>query len=577
MEAEHFTSQTANGDQNWTLVTNAGASGASSNNALQALPNVGAAYPTLDPTAARVEYQIVVPDGAAGDYYVHLRDVGATSSDDSVYVSVDANTTTSAVVTAGRTLDWKTSNVKLTFPAGTHVLTVWMREDGVVIDKIVADGTSTAPVGFGPSESSRESAETPPAIAMQPASQTVTVGDAVTFNVVATGDPAPTFQWQKDGADIPNATDATLTLGSATTENAGDYSVVVSNTAGSITSGPATLTVNKAYAGVTFGETRFVYDGSPHFVSVATSPSGLAVAVTYNGHAQPPTLPGSYAVGATIMDANYQGSATTTIVIGVTALVQHAPVLNGTLDGSLQLLGGESFALNGSANVTGDVLVPGEPAIQINGNPVYGGTLDAAGAADPASYQITLNGAAAVRHIVRRVDALPMPAVSAPAAPAGTRDVALNQPGESAGDFSTLRDLTLNANVGAVPVFPGVYGNFSASAGSSFILGIAGTTEPAAYDLQRLTLNGGARLEIVGPVVLTLANGATFNGDAGTDGHSEWLTLRIATGGVTLNGGVTLTGRIVAPAGAVMINGGSRVVGSVVCDRLSLMGGAVAQ
>jgi hypothetical protein len=577
MEAEHFTAQTINGDQTWTPITYAGASGASSDNALQALPNVGAAYPALDPTVARVEYQIDVPEGAAGDYYVHIRDVGATSSDDSVYVSIDASTTAPAVVSAGRTLDWKTSNIKLTLPAGTHTLTIWLREDGVVIDKIIVDGTSAAPAGFGPAESPREAAATAPGITTQPASQTATVGDAVTFSVVATGDPAPTYQWRKDGADLANATDATLTLSSVTTADAGAYDVVVTNSAGAVTSDTATLTVNKAEASVTLGDLHPMYDGEAKAASATTLPVGLKVVLTYDGAATPPALPGSYAVEATITDANYQGSASATLTIGVTALVRHAPALNGTLEGSLQVLTGESFALNGAANVTGDLLVPGAPTVRLNGTPAYAGTTDAAGAATPAGYQITLNGGAVLRHVVRRVDPLALPTVGAPAAPAGTRDVALNAPGQSAGDFSTVRNLTLNGGVGAVAVPPGAYGNLTANGGSSLVLGVAGATEPAVYDVQRLTLNGGARLEIVGPVVLTLAHGTTLNGNAGADGHPEWLTLRVASGGVTLNGGATLIGQVVAPTGAVIINGDSRLVGGVACDRLTLNGGSVQQ
>ena len=57
------------------------------------------------PNWTRVDYEIDVPAEAAGNYYVHLRDFGATSSDDSVYVSIDGDTTVSQTVTALRSLD----------------------------------------------------------------------------------------------------------------------------------------------------------------------------------------------------------------------------------------------------------------------------------------------------------------------------------------------------------------------------------------------------------------------------------------------------------------------------------------
>ena len=89
-------------------------------------------------------------------------------------------------------------------------------------------------------------AATAPAITTQPSGQTVAAGASVTFTVVATSSPAPTFQWRKDTVAITGATNATLTLTNVQAANAGVYSVVVTNTAGSVTSGNATLTINAA-------------------------------------------------------------------------------------------------------------------------------------------------------------------------------------------------------------------------------------------------------------------------------------------------------------------------------------------
>jgi hypothetical protein len=163
-----------------------------------------------------------------------------------------------------------------------------------------------------------------------------------------------------------------------------------------------------------------------------------------------------------------------------------------------------------------------------------------------------------------------MPTVAAPPAPAGTRDVVLNNASQSAGNFSTLRDLTLNGNVGQVAVPPGTYRNFTANGGSGFTLGVVGATIPAIYNLQNLTVNGNAQIQVVGPVILTLANGVTLNGNVGTSLHPEWLTLRSATGGVTLNSNAALYGTVVAPNGTAIINGNSSVHGSVTADRLTI-------
>ncbi len=154
-----------------------------------------------------------------------------------------------------------------------------------------------------------------PAFSLQPQSQTVTVGDSVTFTVVATGYPAPLFRWQKGGGDLGGATTATLKLDHVTTADAGSYTAIASNTIGTTPSDPATLTVNKAPATVTLGNLAFIYDGTPKPATATTAPTGLNVDFTYDGGAAAPVNVGSYAVVATVNDANYQGSATGTLTI----------------------------------------------------------------------------------------------------------------------------------------------------------------------------------------------------------------------------------------------------------------------
>jgi len=248
-------------------------------------------------------------------------------------------------------------------------------------------------------------------------------------------------------------------------------------------------------------------------------------------------------------------------------------VLNGTVDGSLQILTAGSFALNSQAVITGDLLVPGTPAIHLNGSPTFAGVLDGAGDSTPSGETITLNSGAMLRHLVRRTDPLALASVEAPPAPAGSRDVALNNAGQTPGDFATLRSLTLNSGVGAVAVPAGTYGSFTANSGSRLVLGIAGATEPAVYNLQSLTLNSGSGLDVVGPVILTVAGSVSLNGSAGADTHPDWLTLRIAAGGVTLNSGAVLDGDVRAPAGTMTINANSRLTGRIECDRLVINSG----
>jgi hypothetical protein len=78
---------------------------------------------------------------------------------------------------------------------------------------------------------------------VQPASQTVPPGASVTFAVTATGTPAPTYQWFRNGQTFPGWDTPALGLGGVTANDAGAYWVVVANAAGSVTSQTAFLSL----------------------------------------------------------------------------------------------------------------------------------------------------------------------------------------------------------------------------------------------------------------------------------------------------------------------------------------------
>jgi hypothetical protein len=86
-------------------------------------------------------------------------------------------------------------------------------------------------------------------ITTQPASQTAAVGQTATFTVVATGAAPLTYQWQKNGTAIAGATAASFTTAAITAaDNGATFTVVVSNSMGSMTSAAATLTVGTVTA-----------------------------------------------------------------------------------------------------------------------------------------------------------------------------------------------------------------------------------------------------------------------------------------------------------------------------------------
>jgi RHS repeat-associated protein len=256
------------------------------------------------------------------------------------------------------------------------------------------------------------------------------------------------------------------------------------------------------------------------------------------------------------------------------AVVRHAPTVNGSVQGSVQMLTGEWVNLNSGNVITSDLLVPGTPSVQINGTPNYQGTVDGTGSAQPTGYGVTINSGAQLRHLVRRTDPVTLANVPVPPASTGTRSVTINTPGQSAGDWATVRDLTLNAGVGSVTVPAGTYNNFTANDHSYLVFGVAGATQASVYNLDTLTLNSNSGLQLLGPVVINVGSRVAVNSGVtmGSSQNPRWLSLNVARYEVTVNSGGTLYGVVNDPNGTVNVNG--RLVGSTASDRLSLNSGA---
>jgi len=132
----------------------------------------------------------------------------------------------------------------VTVAAGEEIFLRWLdpndsgNDHGFGIDDLV--------VSFSGGSSSPST----PQILTQPESQAAATGDKVQFFVLAAGNPSPVYQWQFNGSNLTNATAATLNLSGVTTNQAGAYRVIVSNTEGSITSAVATLVVTAPVSGV---------------------------------------------------------------------------------------------------------------------------------------------------------------------------------------------------------------------------------------------------------------------------------------------------------------------------------------
>jgi alpha-tubulin suppressor-like RCC1 family protein len=126
----------------------------------------------------------------------------------------------------------------------------WVDSSKVTTSSIAggSDGTSNGSIQL------RYVAEPIPRITAAPSPATGTVGGAASFPVTAetpgAGTAGLTYQWRKNGEEIPGATGSTFNLSILAVDNEGSYSVTVSNLYGSATSSEALLTVNKATPGI---------------------------------------------------------------------------------------------------------------------------------------------------------------------------------------------------------------------------------------------------------------------------------------------------------------------------------------
>ena len=111
-----------------------------------------------------------------------------------------------------------------------------------------------------------------PAIVSIPNQQTVVLGGKTSLFVSASGDNL-TYQWKKNGQDIAGATASALTFNEARPQDSGNYTVVVGNAAGNITSTVAQLVVDSLMKTVPTGTYRINSDPSSSGHEVALPPT----------------------------------------------------------------------------------------------------------------------------------------------------------------------------------------------------------------------------------------------------------------------------------------------------------------
>jgi hypothetical protein len=149
---------------------------------------------------------------------------------------------------------------------------------------------------------------TPPSINQQPQGQTVPIGQTATFSVSASGTPPLSYQWRFNGLNLSGATATAYTIASATKSNVGLYSVIVTNSAGTIVSSNAALNTvslgawgNNTWSQITLppGITNLVAIAAGAWHSLALGDNGVVWGWGDNANGQsypPPTLNDALAI-----------------------------------------------------------------------------------------------------------------------------------------------------------------------------------------------------------------------------------------------------------------------------------------
>ena len=280
-----------------------------------------------------------------------------------------------------------------------------------------------------------------------------------------------------------------------------------------------------------------------------------------------PAILGLGVLSLGILGLRAQNSAPPTIAVS-----RHALNNNGRIEGSAQQLLGEDLSLNGSTFFGGDLRVPGNPRVQINGRPNWRGQSSGGGSSSPSNYSVNINGNATLGYLVKQSDPIALDAVAAPPNSRGTRSVNVNNARDVAaiGAWNTVRDLNFNGGAPDISVPAGTYGNFNVN-GGALVLGTPNDNSPDVYNFQNLSFNGQSQLKVVGPVVVTVRNGLNVGSVWGSSQNQAWLQLNISNGGTNINSGAAIYGAVRAPNGSVNVNG--VVWGSVQADRLTINNG----
>ncbi len=266
------------------------------------------------------------------------------------------------------------------------------------------------------------------------------------------------------------------------------------------------------------------------------------------------------------------GLATYTANAGSQAgvVVNQLNKLNGTVNGSVQLLSADNFSFVASTELFGDLYVPGTPTI--TGNLVTS-VVTGTGSVNPTGYTINISSGKFGEDgtggtVYNRID----PPTNLPTVDLAYLDSVLT------GELSGLPVIPTGADLTASTTYPasgslasGDYGDVKVTGGGTLVIGTPGVT--TVYNMKSLKMTGGASIVINGPVIINLLDGGSIQNIVGTTSNQDWLTI-YSQGDLNVTGGGGVNANKIISNSAVTINGNLDIVKGVIAAEATITGGS---
>lgn len=510
--------------------------------------------------ATSATYTIVSPTNAdAGSYTVVVTNVVGSTTSNVATLAVNAANVAPSITTqpASQTVSAGASVTFTVAASGTAPLSYQWAKGGIAIGGATNASLTVASAQFSDAGNYSVSVvnalgnvtsnvatltvnttPTAPSITTAPSNQTVTAGASASFTVVASGTPPLSYQWNKNGAAIAGATSATYSIASTAAGDAGSYTVTVTNSAASVTSGAVTLTVNPVAT-------------SP---SITTQPAGASVT---SGSAASFTVVASGTAPLTYQwskNGSAIGGATSATYSIASAQTADAGNYTVTITNSAGSATSGAAALTVTASATAPTITTQPASLTVSTGTSANFSVVASGTA-PLSYQWSKNGST-----ISGATSATYAIASAAAADAGSYTVAITNSVSSI--TSSAATLTVS-NSAVAPTITTQPAGTSVNAGNTATFSVvANGTAPLTY---QWTKNGSA---ISGATSATYSVAGAQSADAG----SYAVVVTNSAGSVTSTvAALTVSTVAVAPSiatqpASVVANLGDNVTFTVVAS-----------